>query len=329
MLDNHNTLQQSYDRLKLSNERSLLRIATLETDVDYARKQYLEAAARGEVYVQQNKVLQAQVAELTRSVEVGLEQTRMIGKAKEDRLQSEVEKMTKELAMAKEMAMRTNDVELRAKAARAEELEGREAERAKNTIYWPAVNALATSMAEQQNAASGGHFQQVTLMADESSEDEDFEAGSSGSDGDSYTSSEGEEVPGHGQPAVVPSQPADGPFSRGPSLSNNMLIPPASFDGSGNPADSSAFDVSHGPVPGETTMHTSVDRIHDTSDPSSTSATDASAKKSTIESEELLELDSMTCDSQYAYYCEWGRTRGTECRAALDSQKVSGGEQFS
>merc|ERR1712093_155862 len=243
---------------------------------------------------------------------VGLEQTRMIGKAKEDRLQLEVDKMTKELEMAKEMAVRTGDAELRERAARTEELEGREADRQKNTVYWPAINALATSMAAQREHAhtgTGPQMHQVTLMEDEGSEDEDFEAGSSGSDGDSYTSSETENP----VPAVIPetlvnpSQQIQGPFSRRPSLSDEDRatgrVPPANVSRTN-----------------ETTLQTTANTSIENSDPSSSSR-NAQAKGSMTESEELLELDSMACESQYAYVCEWGRTRGTECRAALDSQK--------
>lgn len=191
-------------------ESQTMQIALLSSEVNEKASLYARAILAVEVHESEKAVLRKENAELKSQLTAGLAQIRLIEGAARDKLRSEYERMQAELKTAHEMARLTGDHVIRAKAARADELERLERERlaterrlreaalarrqAEAAAAMQARQMQLQQQMEQPAAPVAGAFVNAA-MGDASSDDEDgnFEGGSSGSGSEEDTDSDDEE----------------------------------------------------------------------------------------------------------------------------------------
>lgn len=169
-----------------------MQIALLTSEVSEKASLYARAVVAIEARESEKAILRAENAELKSQLTAGLAQVRLIEGAAKDKLRREYERMAAELATALEMAQRTGDHVIRAKAARADELERMERERLANErrlreaaqvreFARRQTEAAAVLQQHQQQRLGHNAFVNAAIGEASSEDDANFEGGSSSS----------------------------------------------------------------------------------------------------------------------------------------------------
>lgn len=308
MLTAHKALRETADQ-------STLRTKALETELRIANDRLKDSLTSGELLAIENRRLQAEAAQMKKTLEIGISQYQLINEAKLQRYQDELQRTQQVLKFIQEQKTLTEDVVIRNRAARAYELEVQDVHKSQRILdLEQQVRALQVDQ-RQLHILQAANAVLVQAVSRQASID-----------------------PSHSPANVLgPAGPVLQDLAEPADLSLNAIIdesqnafladesvPPAAVLVPSRIEAVSAVAKILVNTTGETTEITTVsERVN--SDIASASqdglvTTDSQGKSSAMSTDQILELDSAILESPYAYVCEWGTSKGAACGEQLASQ---------